>query len=150
MAITFADIGRQVANWLEGTAGSPRVEAFDAMSEGVPQVPLVRVYVISGQTDSGSEDTDRASFGNQPIRRSTCTLQVDAIARQRSHIGEDMAAQMAMIDAIDARLCELGKPPLFGLQGIQAARWSWERMAYTVSETVEYVGVRFEIVVSVF
>ena len=150
MAITYADIGRQVANWLEGTAGSPRVEAFDAMSEGVPQVPLVRVYVISGQTDSGSEDTDRATFGSAPMRRSTCTLQVDAIARQRSHINEDMQAQMALIDAIDARLSELGAPPLFGLQGIQAVRWSWERMAYTVSETIEFVGARFEIVLTVF
>lgn len=147
--ITYGDICRQVANYLRMTAGVRRVEGIDEMSEGVPELPILRVYVVSGETDSGGDDTERATFG-AGVRRTTATIQVDGIARQRSHMREDMQAQMNLIDAIDARLSELKGVPLFGLQGVQAARWSWERMAYTVSDSIEYVGARFEIVLTIF
>lgn len=145
--ITYSDISKSVASALTLATGVKRVEAHDEMSENVPVTPMLQVYPESGETDTVGEN-DRAVF-NAAIRRSQTVIHVDGFARQRSYLGADIAAAVALVDAVDAVLIAQKATPFFGLADIQGFRWNWQRQNWKVNE-IDYAGVKFIITLWIY
>lgn len=125
-----------------------RTQGFDELSEGIHDMPLLQVYPETGVQDPAS-DTDRTTFG-AGVRQTDITIHADYYARQRSHMAEDMAALVAGVDAITNIMEEQDSQP-FGLEGIKAFRWHWQRVKFLYGDPqLPYVGVRFVIVLRVF
>lgn len=146
--ITYGQLVKAVASTLAGAPAVGRVQAYDAISESVPDTPLLQVYAESGEVDAQS-DTDRTSFGGG-VQVSRLTVQVDGYARRRSHIGEDLQAQMALVDAVDARLSEQRLGLAFGLSAVKSFKWTWERTTFEDVEGHTYAGVRFTLELTIF
>ncbi len=149
--LTYGHICKAIATALKTTTGVIRVEAYDELSEGVPDWPMLQVYPDNGEVDTGSEDTERATFG-AGVRRTSMLIIVRGYARPRSHLAEDLKAQVELIDAIDARLSDQKQKP-FGVPGIRAFNWKWERATYSFAEgdvKSTYAACQFTIEVTVF
>lgn len=148
--LTYGAVAKAIANALTNATGVVRVEAYDELSEGIPDTPMLQVYPDAAETDIESDGTGNATFG-AGVRRTKINLFVDGYAKQRSYLGEDIRAQIALIDAIDGVLSNQRRKPFFGLPGIQQFRWSWQRVTYPIGDgSVKYAGVQFLIEVYVF
>ncbi len=154
MAITLAQIVDAIEGTLDNATTVVRSESYDELTEGVQDVPLLQVYPESGEQDIASL-TDRTTFGgsapttSKPVRQTEFIIHADYYARQRSHIGEDMAALVNGIDALQNVLEGQDAKPYFGLSYIQAFHWRWERVIFTYA-SIDYMGARFYITVRVF
>jgi len=151
MSVTYRDICHQVGGALRRTAGIKQVQVLEEITEGVPETPLLQVYIQDSEVDVQAE-TERTTFG-AGVRQTLVTVQVDGYARQRSHVGQDMGAQVAMMDAIDDVLSGEVDKPYFGLQGIQAFHWRLERVTFQFGDQTPggaYAGVMGEISIYVY
>jgi len=154
---TVAEINSAIETTLSAASGIVRSQDYDELTEGIhgADMPLLQVYPENGNTDSGGGNTDRTTFGG--IRRQTTVMfHADLYARQRSHVGEDMAAVVAAMDSIIAILEAQKERPFFGLgsseaEYIKSFRWRWERVVFEYGDPIlRYAGVRFIIEVTVF
>jgi hypothetical protein len=116
----------------------PRVQDYDELSEGINDTPLIQVYPVRGQGNSGAGD--RLTFTGG-MRRTGMTVIIRAYARRRAMLAEDMNAQIKLIDAIDEVLASQAGS-LFGMESVMAAHWTWERATYAVADA-EYAGAEF-------
>ncbi len=149
--LTYADIIKAVATSMTTTTGVKRVQAYDEITESIPEWPLLQVYAESGEVDTGNDETDRSSFG-AGVRQTEMVIRVDVYSRRRSNIGEDLKAQMDLIDAIDAKFVQQVKP-FFGLENIQAFRWKWERATLLSGKgdgATEFAGCRFTLTLVIY
>lgn len=145
MSITYAALCDAVADSLRSISIVKTVESFDEISESIGAVPTLHVYPDSG--DVGDGDTDRSTF-NANVRVTTLTIKIDAYARARSHIMQDIAAQVALIDAIDTRLsAQTGA--LYGSAYIRAHHWSWERGTLSYANK-DYASATFTLKLTIF
>ena len=139
MAITYNQILTAVYNHLNA-ALTARGQNFNALTEGMNDTPAFQVYPES--MDPASSDSGTQTFTlRSGVIQETHVIHVDYYARQRSHLGEDMAALVVGLDAICTSLEAAGCPP-FGLAGIKSFQWSWSRVLFDYGG-VAYVGVRF-------
>jgi hypothetical protein len=146
MSVTYYDIVHAVGNTFKSIPGIQQVQVLEEIEEGVGDTPLLKVYYGDSETDAVG-DTDRTSF-DASIRQTAITVKVEGYARPRSHIGEDLRAQLDLIDRLDARLCEQVKPPYFGLPVIQVFHWKIDRLTIQVGATpnaVLYAGCDLQI-----
>lgn len=144
--VTYGSLCYAVADTLAVAIPDMLVQRYDEISEGIPQTPLLQVYPDNGVVDDLGTN-DRATF-DAHIRRTHLVVFADGYARPRSHLGEDLKAQMQMIDAFDARLIEQMKQPFFGLPHIQSFHWKWQRATFPIGEgtsRIEYAACRFTI-----
>lgn len=144
--VTYSSLVYAVADTLRNAITDLMVQPYDQITEGIPQTPLLQVYPDNANVDDVGSN-DRASFGAQ-IRRTHFVVFADGFARPRSHLGEDLKAQMEMIERFDARLIEQTDAPLFGLPAIQSFHWKWQRATFPIGEgpsRIEYAGCRFTI-----
>ncbi|MBK8023517.1 MAG: hypothetical protein IPK19_19310 [Chloroflexi bacterium] len=141
--VTIAAINTAIAETLGGAAGIARAQDAGDLSEGVIDLPAVQVY-WQGSTTA----LDRVTFG-AGVRQTRLTFHADVYARQRSHLGEDMAKVLVLAEAVQTVLEAQGRPPFFGLAGIRDLRWSAERATFDYGGAA-YAGVRFVIEVGVF
>ena len=149
MSITYAQICDAIALTLSAATTTPRTESYNELTEGIPDVPLLQVYPERAEQDP-SGNTDRTTF-RAAVRQTVITIHADYYAHQRAHIGEDMAALVAGIDAITDEFEKQDSKPLFGLVDIQAFSWSWQRVTFEYGDPLQrYVGARFIITVRVF
>ena len=154
MSITLAQICDAIETTLAAattlSTTSARTQSYDELTEGIQDVPLLQVYPESG-SQSPPGMTDRHTFGGagNPVRQTEFLIHADYYARQRSHIGEDMAALVDGIDAIQNILEAQDKKPYFGLTYLQAFAWTWSRVIFNYGG-VDYMGARFVLTVRVF
>lgn len=146
--VTYGAIVKAVADTLASAPAVGRVQAYDVISESVPDTPLVQVYCDGGEVDATGE-TDRVTFGGG-VQVTRATVICDGYARRRSHIGADLQAQMALVDAIDARLSEQRLGVLFGMGAVKSFLWRWERTTFEDVEGHIYAGVRFTLELTIF
>lgn len=149
MAITIA----QICDALESVLGAagPLVgsQSYDELQDGSLQdYPIIQVYPDAG-IQSSQSNTDRRSFG-AGVRQTELDIIVDLYAQQRTHLGEDMAALVGGIDALSTIFEAQDDLPYFGLAGIIAFQWRWERVTFIYGDAqLPYVGARFTITITV-
>lgn len=127
-----------------------RVQRPQDMTEGVTDTPLMQVYPERGGTVASGTDRRASRAG---VRQQEVIVQVDLYAKQRAHIGEDMAALLPAIDAVIAALEQQDVKPYFGLKGagVKAFWWSWDRVTFEYGDmATRYAGARFTLTFTVF
>lgn len=146
MSISIYNATEAIRSTLAGAVD--RATANETLTDGMNDLTAMQVYFERAEASAGS-NTDRVTFG-AAIRRSLWTFHVDVYARQRSHIGEDMAAVVNTADAVIDLLETQTTGAPFGLAGIKTFRWTAERATFVYGDPeLRYAGVRFIIVLSV-
>jgi len=149
--VTLDSIVDAIETTLSAAASLQRSQTYDELSEGIPDLPLLQVWPVSGNTDAISTN-DRTSFGG--VRRvGFYTIHADAYAQQRAHLGEDMAKLVPLITEIETILEAQTGPQYFGFDStqIKSFRWRWEHVTFTSEgDNYKYVGARFVIYVWTF
>lgn len=137
MSLTYATACKAVADVFREKPGIKRVQVFDELTESIVDMPLVQVYPYSGSVDARNTN-DRTTF-SAVVRQTEFVIRADGYARRRSHINQDLKAQIDLIDAMDAALCAV-TTPLFGQAGIKGFSWKWERVTLAYGNTQEVGG----------
>ena len=149
MKITLYNLTEAVRATLAAVTAVSRATANETLTEGIVDYPLVQVYPESGEASRASR-TDRTTFGGG-LRQHIARLNVDVYVQQRAHIGEDMAAVATVADAIIAKFEQQQNHPLFGAEGIEAFRWTWERVTFVYGDPeTRFAGIRFRLEFTVF
>lgn len=149
MSITIDQVTLAVEAALGEASLIARTGAEGTITEGVNDLPYMMIYAESGQTDPKG-GVDRTSFRGG-IRVNELIVMVDVYVRQRSHIGEDMAKTTHCTDAVINILEEQNVKPYFGLLGLQAFHWAWQRVTFVYGDpNTGYVGVRFTLTFTIF
>lgn len=133
--ITYGSLCKAVATALQATAGVVQVQGYDELTESISETPTLQVYFSTATTDDLGQ-VDRSTFG-AGVRATRLDITIDCYARQSSHIAEDLAAQIDIIDAVDQVLASQVTAPFFG--GAKALRWSWKKAILT-SADASYAG----------
>lgn len=149
MAITYAAILGAVKTTMATVSGIARVEAYNNLQEGLPDLPLIRIYPQKGAV-LGAE-TAQNTFG-KGVQTTNLSLKMQVFVRQRSQLGEDHKAQLDMLDAISTKLESL-TAPYFGVSGIKGLGWSWDFVTFTQGEgqsVTRYPGLDFTLELKIF
>lgn len=150
MAITLAQICDAVRDTLETATGVSYAHSYDELQEGMPDTPTLQVYPQSLNQDPTTAGTDRTSFQGG-VRQTNIVIHADLYAARRSHLGENMATLLPLVDAIVTRLEAQNTKPYFGLVGLKAFAWSAERVTFEYGDPLErYMGMRFVLTFRVF
>ena len=149
MSITIAQITDAVKTTLAADTGLNRAMSYNQLTEGMNDLPALQVYPESvGQDPTGNADRTTFQAGR---RQSSIIIHADLYARQRSHLGEDMAALVNRWDAAITILEAQNTKPYFGLDGLQAFAWTSQRVVFQYGDGgLPYVGVRFILTFRVF
>lgn len=148
MAITLGQTCDAIETTLGAATTVNRADSYDELTEGVHDLPLLQVYPENGTQDIGGA-TDRTTF-QAVVRQTEFTIHADYYAAARgTSIGEEMGRLVDGIDAITNILEGQDQKPYFGLEGIRAFSWRWDRVTFDYGG-VAYVGARFTIIVRVF
>ncbi len=150
--ITTRQMTDAVKKVVEGVPRFKQVQANESLAETISEVPLVQIYLERRENQIGN--TDRTGFGGSrklsnesPIRVKRTTIFVDVYARQRSNIGDDVAAVQDLADEVDEAFEQLDNKPYFGLEGIGAFKYRLERVTFDYNN-VKYAGLRFTLELS--
>lgn len=154
---TIADLILAIATTLGAAPSLTRTQyagttaAVSRLTEGAEDVPLLQVYPEANTTTDWTGETDRITLdGKHSIKE--YVIHADLLARQRSHIDEDMAQLVASIDEfeniLDTQVYQNvpGGAGLFGRLYITSFQWSWHRVVFDYAG-VGYVGARFPLVI---
>ena len=150
MAITIVQINSAIEGTLATATGLTNSQDYNELTEGMQDIPNLQVYWRSANQDPIGNTTQRSFRGG--VKQTDLTFYADLYARQRSHIGEDMAALLPLVDAISAVLEAQKTKPLFFLFVIQAlTSWRADQVVFEYGDPLlKYVGARFTITVRVF
>lgn len=149
MSITTGQILDAIEATLSTAPTLARSMTYDELTEGISDTPLLQVYPEAGDQDP-SGNSDRTTF-KAGVRQTNLTINCDYYAQQRKHIGEDMAALVDGIDAMTTIFEAQDTKPYFGLDGIKAFHWSWQRVTFDYGDAaINYVGARFTLTIRVF
>lgn len=150
MAVTYAQMCDAIEGYLAAgmtAAVLLRSQSYDELSEGMQDSPTLQVYPEGCEPVSFGSETQTFTFKAGVIQE-VHIIHADYYAKQRSHLGEDMAALVDGIDEIVELLEETsgdtaGCPP-FGLDGLKTFTWSWRRVVFDYGGVL-YMGARFTI-----
>lgn len=151
-----------ILNAITSTVGDALVAAgdlnvarsYDELEEGIIDPKVLEVYweeIIPVDSASGQGGTQKFTLGNPggPVGiQEDIVVHCDYYARQRSHIGEDMAATVAGVNAIRAKLKEQNRNP-FGLDDVYTFQWRAERVIFDRAGAL-FAGARFVLTLRVF
>ena len=149
MSVTIAEICDAIEDTLNEASSMSTSQSFDELKEGIgsADVPLIQVYPESNECAAES-GTDRTSYqGGRRVKH--YIIHCDLLARQRSHLAEDMEATVNLIDELEVIFEEQDTKPYFGEDGIQSFRWGWTRALFEYAQT-QFYGARFIIDVYVY
>lgn len=147
VTLTYAEMCDTIRDTLAAAPSVARAQSYDELTEGMQDQPAFQVYPEGCEPVAVGSATHVNTFRGGIIRE-THTIHVDYYARQRSHIGEDMAAIVEGVDEI-VPILEAETCPPFGLSGIKTFQWSWARVVFEYGG-VQYMGARFTIMLSTF
>lgn len=148
MAFTIADLNSALATTLGAAASIVRTENYDQLSEGVNDTPTLQVYIESFSVDAGGGSTDRTTMRGG-VRQWDFLFHADVYARQRSHLGEDMAKVVALADELIDILEGQTVKPYFGYAPIKSFSYRCERVTIEAAQHI-YPGLRFYITLRVY
>jgi len=152
-SVTLTQLVEAIATTFEGVAALIVQEAEEA-TEGIQDPPILQIYPETWNADAGGGNTDRTTFGGGR-RQTDITILADLYAKERSHIGEDFAVLLPLVDAMIDILEAQDAQPYFGLAdvrgnpGIASFRWSGERVTIVYAQQ-RFVGARFTITCRIF
>lgn len=150
---------KQICDAIDATLGQVLVSSgdlvdsqnFDELTEGINDERLLQIYPEEQTSVSVGSGTQKLTFGSTPFIDEEIVIHCDYYARQRSHIGEDMAQLVSGIDAIRANLKTQNCPNPFDLTGIANFQWSWNRVTFDYgAPELKYIGARFRLVLRIF
>ena len=144
--ITYGSLCKAVATALQATAGVVHVQAYDELTESISDTPTLQVYLSKDAAETDDSGIHQSTFG-AGVRITRLNITIDCYARQRSHLADDMAAQMDIIDAVDAVLNQQKTAPFFG--GAKALHWTWKRLAMENADA-EYAGAECTLTLWIF
>ena len=149
MTVSVGDICDGIETTLSTVAGMQSSTTYSEITEGLAtfDCPRIEVYPQAGNCDP-SGNVERTAV-NAGVQQHILTVHVDLYARQRSELGEDMQAYVALVDELIDVLQTQEKPPFFGVEGIKAFSWRWTR-AVLIKAQARYVGARFVVVCRIF
>ena len=148
--ITISQICDAVRDTLEDAVD--HVHSYDELKEGMSDPETLQVYpqTLTQSAANAQTGTDRFTF-QAGVRDTNIDIHADYYAKQRGHIGEDMAVLVAGVDSIISYLEIQDTKPYFGLTGLKAFTWRAERVTFEYGENLaRYVGMRFVITFRVF
>jgi len=145
--ITITQIVDAIKTTLGAASGVARAQSGTQLTEGIPDTPLLQVYWEAENTSDFSQN-DRLTF-KAGRRAAHITIHADVYARQRSHIGEDIAAVQTLAEAVRDVLEAQDTEPYFALAGLKAFKWAAQRVTFTYG-AVDYGGIRFTLEVWVY
>lgn len=154
---SYAAICRAIADTIKAvknsyTSNPVVVQNYDEITEGVNDWPMIRVLPKDGHVDAFGSNTERLSFGGK-VQTTGLTVELVCYARPRSVLNEDLAAQIALLDGIDAVLGSQTGKPQFGLQIIQGFNWKWERVTLQIGkeqDAIQYAGLNISLELFIF
>lgn len=144
--ITIRQMTDAIKKTLSGIASIKQLQDSETIAETIAETPLVQIYFGRREILMGS--TDRVTFSGRrdnsvpPIRPKRTTIIIDAYGRQRSQIGQDIAAIQDLADEIEDALDQQNHKPYFGLSQLEAFKFYSERVIFEYGNT-KYSGVRF-------
>jgi hypothetical protein len=139
---TLAQITDAIEATLSTATGIAFSQSYSELTEDVVDFPLLQVYPEGGQQDP-SGNADRSTF-RAAVRQTIFTIHADLYACQRAHVGQNMATLLPLIEALTTVIEAQDTKPYFGLDGIKAFSWSWQRVILVYGSTqASYVGARF-------
>lgn len=144
--ITYASLCKAVATTLKDAHIAEQVQAYDELTEAIADTPTLQVYLKEDAAETDDTGIHQSTF-QAGVRIARLTVIIDCYARQRSHLAQDMAAQMDIIDAVDAVLCQQVAAPFFG--GAKALHWTWKRLVLENAET-HYAGAECTLTLWIF
>lgn len=148
-SITLAQIIDAVESTLATAPTLARSMSYDELTEGINDTPLLQVYPEAGDQDPAG-NADRTTF-RAGVRQTNITVNCDYYAHTRANIGEDMAKLVDGIDAMTNIFEAQDTKAYFGLTGIKAFHWSWQRVIFEYGDSqIKYVGARFTLTIRVF
>jgi len=155
MAVTVAQMNDGLATTLGTISGITTTHTYDELLSGMARgnLPLLQVYWDEFGPLSEDSRTDRTSFQGvvrHKIFRFLCDLYVSPV----SHLGENMATMVDLLDEFIDKFEEQDTPPYFGVTGVKA--WQLETVNRVVfdygggSTPARYLGIRFPVVMHVY
>lgn len=149
MAITYAQITDAIESVLGAATGLERSQSYDELTDGMTDAPTLQVYWQRDVTDP--QGTTHQTTFRRGVQQTEMVFYADLFARQRSHIGEDMQTLYAAMESVRTTLEAETVKPYFNLDGIEAFRWTAEKVTFEYGDPVlPYLGVRYTITVRVF
>jgi hypothetical protein len=149
---TISEVIKAIRDTLATAAGIEWTQGQDEITEGVPVTPLVQCY-WAGFEKSPDSGSDRITYAidvdTKPIRETVHRVNVDVLARQRSHIDLDLDAVADTAEAIDSVLEDQNAEPLFGSSYLKAFDYTVEFVNFE-SGGVIYAGERFNLEIWLF
>lgn len=147
MSVTIAAINSGILTTLAAAnIDDLTTQDYDAISENINDLPLLRVYFDHGQTDYLSS-VDRTSFGKGVVQTHLVFF-VDVWAAQRSFLAENMAAVISVTDAL-WDVFDLQVTTFFGLDTIKEFHFNAQRVRVEEGNN-KYLGTRFTLDIYVF
>ena len=153
--IDIEDICDAIADTLGAAAGIQKTQRPGELTEGLDNQVTLQVYPDSGGQDAATGD-DRTTF-KAGMQQEEVVVIADLYVRQRSHIGEDMAALITMLDAMRTTLKAIKVAPLFSLRqtnnnpAIKTFAWNWRRVLFEYGDPLQrYVGLRLTLTLRLF
>lgn len=131
-----------------GTAnGMVRAEALEDITDGVSDLPILKIFFWSANADANSQ-TDRSSFGGG-VKLTQVVVNADLFATEQSHMGEDDGGVVDGFDAVVAILQAQNAKPYFGVDGLKGFRWEAQRAEIGWGNE-KYSGIRFTLTFTIF
>lgn len=149
----------QICDAIDATLGEVLVASgdlvvsqnYDELTEGMNDERVLQIYPEEQSPVSIGSGTQKLTFSSAPYIDEEIIINADYYARQRSHMGEDMAQLVSGIDAIRANLKTQNCPNPFSLTGIATFQWSWRRVVFEYGgPELRYIGARFRLVLRTF
>ena len=119
--LTFVEILDGITATLAADPAIKQALTMEDITESVQVVPACLVYIAEFNTDIQTQNSQTTFRGG--VRQNQVVVNVDALARRRSHIGEDMKDVTELADVIVAILEAQKTHPYFGLDGLKTFKW---------------------------
>lgn len=144
--ITTATINNAIASTFRRGIPGLKVQSFDDLTEGLPDLPLLQVYwnnfVEDEQTDTDRRAPLKAAVGSDDV------FHLDLYAAVRSELYRDIPAVIRLMDDMRAVMYQQ-TDTYFGIEGIKGVRWEGRRANLRYGNEM-YAGARFLLTVRVF
>lgn len=128
-----------------------RSESYDELSEGIQDEQVLQIYpeqILPVSTESGTGMRTLGGY-NDGVIHETIIITVRYFARQRSHIGDDMAVLVPGIEAIRNKLKAQTACPPFGLSNVGSFQWGGNLTTFDYGGAL-YIGWEWSLVFEVF
>jgi hypothetical protein len=125
------------------------VQFLESLTEGVSDTPLLKLYLDTGAADIAGTGS-RTTMGGG-VRQHDVVIKGHLFVRQRSQLGEDLAAQCDVWDELEAILDQQNRRGYFGQPGIKEYRYTYTMVTLVFGDpATNYSGVEFLLTLKVF